>query len=135
MKLTMSGIGLTVFLAAAPAFAELKVTRPSDGTDVCTEQRIPIEGTGATGDKVWLVVEPVKVGGFWVQEPANAISGGRWFGGVYLGRPGQDYDQQYRIFALQAASPHLEVGKALPNLPQADEYASPVTVTKKQSGC
>lgn len=111
--------------------APLHIASPENRSEV-PEQPV-VEGTVADPRAtVWVIVHPLEVADYWVQQPITVGDDGSWEVQVHIGRPGDiDVGKHFEILAVANPRSKLRKGDVLSGWPKAQYRSQRVVVTRK----
>jgi hypothetical protein len=82
--------------------------------------------------KVWIVVQPLATGEFWVQPAVTVGSDGAWAAQIYIGQPGsKDIGKYFEVMAFANPTLALREGLVLKTWPEAQWKSQVVRVTRR----
>ncbi|OFX59574.1 MAG: hypothetical protein A2046_04145 [Bacteroidetes bacterium GWA2_30_7] len=81
--------------------------------------------------KVYVIVHPMSIQGYWVQPNTTISSDGTWNCNAYIGRNTQDIGIEYEIMAIANPKIVLNEGDVLNSWPEAEWHSNVVTVIRK----
>ncbi len=134
MLRAIAWVAVFAILVSSPGWAQelsIAITSPSDKDDV--PWRPAVEGKVSDPKaKVWVIIRPLSVSGFWVQPKASVNRDGTWRVQVYIGRQGP-YDTGQLLEVLAVAYPHrnLKEGDILKDWPAARAQSHLILVKRK----
>jgi hypothetical protein len=109
----------------------LSITAPADNEQVV---ELPfVEGTVSDSTaKVWVIVHPMEVAGFWVQPAVTVREGGKWKVQIHIGRPGNvDVGKHFEIMAVANPKNSLKEGDILKGWAEAQWKSQVIEVIRK----
>ena len=121
----------TVVSREIRAEAKLSIIEPKNGDSV--PERPYVSGKVADPNaKVWVIVHPMEVSDYWVQQKVNVKKDGNWKVCIYIGRPGnEDVGKGFEIKAVASPKSDLKQGDMLSDWPGAEMESEIVEVTRK----
>ena len=110
---------------------KLRITAPEDKAAV--SERPIAEGTVANPSaKVWVIVHPMEVADYWVQQAVTVNTDGTWEVQIDIGRPGTvDVGKRFEIVAVANPKARFRKGDVLGGWPLAQWKSQVVRVTRK----
>lgn len=110
---------------------QIQIISPYDGSQVGA--RIYVEGTvSAPSAKIWLIIHPMNVSAYWVQQNVSVRKDGTWKVMAYLGRGGNlDIAREFEIMAVAYPEKGLHEGKILSQWPEARWNSQVISVTRQ----
>lgn len=82
--------------------------------------------------KVWVIIHPMEVSDYWVQQRVNVKEDGTWRVQVHIGKPGFiDVGKQFEIMAVANPKVKLKEGDVLDEWPEAEGNSQLIVVTRK----
>jgi len=116
---------------SARSASPLRITAPKDGNGV--QERTFVAGRVKDPHAhVWVVVHPMEVSDYWVQQSVTVGGDGAWEVQIYLGRPGpDDVGKRFEIHALANPKATLRQGDRLGGWPDAQWQSEAVRVTRE----
>jgi hypothetical protein len=116
---------------AARSASPLRITAPEEGAAV--PERPFVKGRiKSLHAKVWVVVHPMEVSDYWVQQPVTVGEDGAWEVQIHVGQPGpDDVGKRFEIRALANPKSTLRQGDTLGGWPDARWYSQVVRVTRE----
>jgi len=110
--------------------ATLRITAPSDEAQV--PERPLVEGTVADPKaEVWVIVHPMAVSDYWVQQRLTPKADGTWKVKIYVGKGPIGVGEQFEIMAVANPKVQLNEGDVLSGWPEAQWESQVIEVTRK----
>lgn len=82
--------------------------------------------------EVWVIVHPMKVSDYWVQQPVTVMDGGTFEVIIHIGRSGSiDVGKKYEIMVVANPRDKLEEGKILRGWPVAQAKSQVIKLIRK----
>jgi len=123
---------LVVALWPERALAQLKVEIAAPTQGAVVVNRPFVEGTVSDHRaRVWVVVHPMAVSGYWVQPAVTVHAHGKWKVQVYVGEPGMNAGEKFEIRAVADPAKPLREGDVLADWPKARAISQVIEVTRR----
>lgn len=109
----------------------ISITSPVENEQVI---ELPIvEGTVSdSAAKVWVIVHPMEVSDYWVQQAVTMKEGGKWKVQIHIGRSGNvDVGKHFEIVAVANPKSSLKEGDRLTEWPEAQWKSQVIEVLRK----
>ncbi len=120
-----------IFSVAGGQQLNIRITAPSDNTAV--PERPFVEGKVMDPSAaVWVVVHPMAVSDYWVQQRITVRADGMWRVMIFVGRPGSiDVGNHFEIMAVANPKMRLKEGDILKEWPEAQAKSQVIEVIRK----
>jgi len=133
-RMVLQAVILIGFILPGHAGAQqltLSVKSPLDNGNVV--ERDFVEGTVSDPRaSVSVIVHPMEVGDYWVQQNVNVRKNGTWRVQIHIGRPGAvDAGKRFEIRAVANPNTALREGTKLSTWPQVQAQSDIIEVTRR----
>ena len=114
-----------------PVAAEISITEPKN-EDSVSEYPVFKGQVADPNAQVWIVVHPMEIAEYWVQQPVTVSSNGSWETQPNIGRPGNvDDGKRFEVMAIVNPESPLTTGDKLKIWPEAQGQSDVIRVTRQ----